>query len=88
MVNLGILNTYLNIMSPEIWIQGTPGKEGEVLDKLIELGGNLEYPLDDISIFGDPEYVFYINREGYIKGTMIPELKEIVKRWTQIHMTE
>lgn len=37
MVNLGILNTYLNIMSPEIWIQGTPGKEGEVLDKLIEL---------------------------------------------------
>ena len=75
-------------MSPEIWIQGTPGKEAEILDKLIELGGDLKYPLDDVSIFGDPEYVFYINQEGYIKGTMIPELKEIVTRWTQIHMTE
>ena len=35
---------------------------------------NLEYLLDDVSIFGDPEYVFYI---GYIKGTMIPELKKM-----------
>ena len=75
-------------MSPEIWIQGTPGKEAEILDKLIELGGDLKYPLDDVSIFGDSEYVFYINQEGYIKGTKIPELKEIVTRWTQIHMTE
>lgn len=37
MVNPGILNIYLNIMNPEIWIQGIPGKEVEILDKLIEL---------------------------------------------------
>lgn len=63
----------------KFYIKGVPGKSEDIYEFLIKSGGTLRSEIEDHKIFEDPDYIFYLDKYGYIRGTSNPGLIKIFK---------